>query len=159
MAPKIKINLPLISAIVVLVAVYAVVVFGNHDSNDGCSAEYRTDKVVRIGKHRIKAEEAKTAAQRELGLGGRACIGSNHAMLFSFAKPGQYAVWMKGMKFPIDIAWIDTSHKVVGLEKNVVPSTYPDRFVNKNKPAQYILELQANRTETLGLTIGTIVEF
>lgn len=159
MAPKIKKNLPLLLAVVVLAAISAVVVFSKHENVDGCSGTYRTDKIVRIGKHQIKAEDAKTPSQQQIGLGGRDCIGSNHAMLFSFARPGQYAIWMKNMKFPIDIAWIDTNHKVVGLEKKVEPSTYPDRFINKEKFAQYVLELQAGRANTLGLTTGTPVDF
>lgn len=146
-------------AVVVLTAVSAVVIFGNHENSDGCLAQYREDKTIRIGKYQLKAEEAKTASEQETGLSGRACIGSSHAMLFTFSKPGQYAVWMKGMKFPIDIAWIDAGHKVVGLEKNVQPSTYPDRFANKGKSALYVLELQADRADTIGITIGTTVDF
>lgn len=144
---------------VTLAVISVVVVFGNHENSDGCSAKYREDKTVRIGKYQLKAEEAKSSSEQETGLSGRACIGSNHAMLFTFSKPGQYAIWMKGMKFPIDIAWMDAGHKVVGLEKNVQPSTYPDRFANKGKSALYVLELQANRADAIGVTTGTAVDF
>ncbi len=66
---------------------------------------------------------------------------------------------MKDMKFPIDIAWISPDKKVVGLEIDVEPSTYPDSFVNKDQPAQYVLELKANRSKTLNINLGTPVKF
>ena len=79
--------------------------------------------------------------------------------IWTFSKPGQYAFWMKGMKFPIDIVWVGADHKVAGIEKSVQPSTYPDRFANKDKLAQYVLELQSGRADSLGLNIGTPVKF
>lgn len=152
-------NLRIILPALVLATVSIVIILGRHDNVEGCSARYRVDKVVHVGKYQVKAEEAKTSSQQQTGLGGRACIGPNHGMLFTFDKPGRYSFWMKDMKFPIDIAWINTDHKVVGLEKNVAPSTYPNRFVNKDKPAQYVVELQAGRADAIGMTTGTAVNF
>ena len=124
----------------------------------GCGA-YRDDKTVTINKTQLKTEVAQTQAQREQGLSGRPCIEPDRGMLFVFDKPGQYAIWMKDMKFPIDIVWINASHKTVGLEVNVAPSTYPDHFVNKDQPALYVLELKANRAKELGVGLGTTVSF
>jgi uncharacterized protein len=80
-------------------------------------------------------------------------------MFFAFTKPGQYPFWMKGMKFPIDIIWITSTHQVAAIEVNESPSTYPaSKFVNKI-PAQYVLELKANRSKELRMAIGTAVSF
>jgi uncharacterized membrane protein (UPF0127 family) len=80
-------------------------------------------------------------------------------MLFQFSKPGQLWIWMKDMKFPIDIVWIAPNHTVVGIEQDVQPSTYPDKFVNRDRPAQYVLELKANRSKELNINLGTPVSF
>lgn len=120
---------------------------------------YRNDKTVTINGSAFKSEVAKTDAERRQGLSGRPCIEPNRAMLFAFDHPGQYAIWMKDMRFPIDILWINSDHKVVGQEVDVSPSTYPDRFVNKDKPALYVLELKANRTKELNVGLGTAVSF
>jgi uncharacterized membrane protein (UPF0127 family) len=120
---------------------------------------YRNDKAVSIGSEKIQAETAKTPAERQKGLGGRVCIEPDKGMLFVFDHPGHYAFWMKDMNFPIDIIWLDSSHQVVGLETNVKPSTYPDRFANKQKLAQYVLELKAGRADNLRIGLGTAVNF
>lgn len=62
------------------------------------------------------------------------------------------------MKFPIDIIWIGTNHKVVALEIDVNPNTYPDKFQNK-APAQYVLEVKANKSRELNITLGSQVNF
>lgn len=129
-----------------------------HTVNSKCGA-YRNDKTLRIGSTDIQAELAQSTAERDMGLGGRPCIEQNQGMLFIFKQPGHYSFWMKDMRFPIDIVWIGADHKVAGLETNVQPSTYPDRFINKQNLAQYVLELQADRANSLKIDIGTPVSF
>lgn len=119
---------------------------------------YRTDKTVSIGSTQLKAEVVKTSADLQKGLSGRPCIESNQAMLFDFGSPGQYAIWMKDMHFPIDIIWVDTSQKVVKIEVGVLPSSYPKTFASE-QPAQYVLEMQANLSQTLNVNLGTSVDF
>jgi len=155
----------LIVAAVIVVIVVALVIGEDKSkppsrtdiANSACGP-YRDDKNVTIGKQTIKAEVPRTAAAQAKGLGGRPCILPNQGMLFVFSKAGQYAFWMKDMRFPIDILWINPDHKVVGQEIDVEPNTYPDRFVNKpENPAQYVLELKSERSRELGVNLGTPV--
>lgn len=129
-----------------------------HTVPQNCTALYRHDATVSIGINSLSTEIAKTDAEREQGLSGRECIGSDQAMLFVFNKPGSYPFWMKDMRFPIDIVWVDSSHKVTTVKSNVSPSTYPQKFVNK-KPSTYVLELQAGRAQKLNITEGTDIKF
>jgi uncharacterized membrane protein (UPF0127 family) len=155
-----------IAGAILLVAVVGIAILFNEPGKPkpeqakqtACGA-YRNDKTVTINGSALKAEVAQTPADREKGLSGRPCIEAGQAMLFVFDKPSQYAIWMKDMHFPIDIVWINSEHKTVGLELSVEPSTYPDRFANKDQPAQYVLELQANRAKDLGVGLGTEVAF
>jgi uncharacterized membrane protein (UPF0127 family) len=145
-------------AVLVLVCLGIFIFFANNSKASRCG-EYRSDKPVRLNGYKINAEQAATGAQREKGLGGRACIESGRGMLFVFDHPGTYAIWMKDMKFPIDIVWISQDHKVVGIEKNIDPSTYPDRFANRDKPAKYVLELQAGKADAVNLKLNDQVSF
>jgi len=148
-------NLRILAGLAVIVAAVAFAL----SQAGGCKTAYRSDKQIRVNSTVIKAEVASTSAQQAKGLGGRACIGNNQGMLFVFNRPSNYAFWMKDMRFPIDIIWIDANHKVVAEEIDVQPSTYPDRFVNKDKPAQYVLELKAERARSLKINLGTIINF
>jgi len=115
---------------------------------------YRDDKTISLNGREIRAEVAKSAGEFVKGLAGRPCILKDQGMLFTFKRPGRYAFWMKDMKFPIDIIWIDAGKKIVGEEIDVRPDTYPDRFVNKQNNALYVLELKANTARELNLEIG-----
>jgi uncharacterized membrane protein (UPF0127 family) len=119
---------------------------------------YRNDGNVLIDGQKITVEIARNAAEFDKGLGGRPCILPNQGMWFAFKAPGHYPFWMKDMKFPIDIVWITSTHRVAAIEVDEQPNTYPDKFVNQI-PAQYVLELKANRSKELHMEIGTPVTF
>ncbi|HWQ60242.1 MAG TPA: DUF192 domain-containing protein [Candidatus Fimivivens sp.] len=73
---------------------------------------------VTVGSRTFSAEVADTIASRKLGLGERDSLCASCTMLFRFDVPGKYGFWMKGMRFPLDIAWIRDG-KIVFIEKNI----------------------------------------
>jgi uncharacterized membrane protein (UPF0127 family) len=150
----------MLAVVVVIVAAAAAAGCGSSSGNSASSCgTYRRDVVLRIGSHRIAAESAVTPDERDRGLGGRHCIGANQGMLWTFKLPVHISFWMKGMKFPIDIVWIGPDHRVVWVARNVSPATYPRTFKNRRKGALYVVELQAGRAKSLGITLGTTVAF
>lgn len=152
-APRLK-NLRLVLAVViVLSAVLAALAL----DQPSCGT-YRNDKTITIHSTKIDAEVVQTDAARAKGLSGRQCIEPNRGMLFVFGKPGQYPFWMKDMKFPIDILWLDENQKAVHIEQNLAPSTYPTTYTSA-EPALFVLELQAGRAKELNITRGTPINF
>lgn len=119
---------------------------------------YRRDGAVIIDSQKINVEVVRNQNELQKGLAGRPCILPDQGMLFAFTKAGQYPIWMKGMKFPIDIVWITPERKVAAIEVDESPATYPDKFLNKI-PASYVLELKANRSTELHMKIGTSIQF
>lgn len=120
--------------------------------------EYTNDRTLHLSTTNIKLEEVITPAAREQGLSGRPCIPKDQGMLFIFNKADLYPFWMKDMKFPIDIIWIDAGHKVVYAKSDAQPSSYPQTFVN-SEPAQYVLELPAGRIGQLEIKPGSTLKF
>jgi uncharacterized membrane protein (UPF0127 family) len=147
-----------VAGIVTATVLVALLTYGPEEAPGQKCGVYRNDKTVTVGTTEIETEVVQTEAERAKGLSGRPCIEPNRGMLFVFDKPGQYPFWMKDMKFPIDIVWVDANHKVIGLDIDVAPSTYPHAFVSE-KPAQYVLELQAKRAKDLNIGLGTTVNF
>lgn len=142
-----------------MVAVLAVMVaYTTGSRNLTCQVSYRLDTEIRVGRGTIKAEVVKNAIKRQKGLGGRECIGRNQGMLFVFDKPGEQAFWMKDMKFPIDIIWLSSERKIVHIEHDLSPSTYPTTYASI-KPAQYVLEIQAGRAKSLNLSDDSTLNF
>lgn len=83
------------------------------------------------------ADEPK---EQEKGLSGKNNLPKNRGMLFVFGKPDYYSFWMKDMKFPIDIIWIDENLRIINIEKNITPDTFPKKFIPQ-LPAKYVLEV------------------
>lgn len=112
------------------------------------------DKVyIRTPGMLIKAEVADDEAERTSGLSGRDGLNANRAMLFIFEEPGIHSIWMKDMKFPIDIVWLDSEKKVIAIERNVAPDTYPKVFGSKDK-SLFVIELAEGQASKLGVRIS-----
>lgn len=149
-----KFNLRLIFSLTILVGIVGWFLVSKNYLT--CQVIYKADKSIEVNGSIIAAEVADEPPAREKGLSGRTCIGEGQGMLFIFERPGQYAIWMKDMKFPIDIIWISESKRVVKVQPNVSENTYPQTFVNE-APAKYVLELKAGKASDVGINVGTTV--
>ena len=99
---------------------------------------------------------ADTAATRQTGLSGSLPLPEAHGLLFVFDRDGRHAIWMKDMRFSLDIIWINRDGVVVHIEKEVSPDTYPRAF-SSPVPARYVLEVSAGNGE--GVMRGTVARF
>jgi len=125
-------------SVIFLWGVCAWIIVSSHKSPPACSEKYRQDKTITTNGHKLHAQTAINSQQQETGLGVRACLGPDQAMLFIFDKPGYYPFWMKDMKFSLDIVWASGNKQVVDIQKNIAPATYPKSFVN-SKLAKYVI--------------------
>ncbi len=110
---------------------------------------------ITVGSTTILAELATTQAQREQGLSGRVSLNPGQGMLFVFATPGKWGIWMKDMRFSIDIIWADKNGKIVTIEPDVSPDTYPSHSFYPTQAATYVLEVPAGYTKAKGIAVGT----
>lgn len=101
---------------------------------------------------------ADTEETLEKGLSEREKLDEKSLMLFVFKRPGTYGFWMKDMKFNIDIIWLDENYKVVHIEENLSPETYPKIFYPKSK-ALYVVETNPNFVKSYGIKLGNTLVF
>ncbi|MFL6453968.1 MAG: DUF192 domain-containing protein [Nitrososphaeraceae archaeon] len=109
----------------------------------------------------IVTDLALTSDQQTKGLSGRENLSENQGMLFVSKTPGRYGFWMKSMKFPLDIFWLNTNRSVVYLKENLQPCltilncpTYlPDT------DSLYVLETMAGFAQRHNITKGTHFNF
>jgi len=99
----------------------------------------------------------KTAKEQAQGLSGLDSIQDNQGMLFVHAdeKP---RIWMKDMRFPIDIIWIDKNDQIVETLENITPQTYSKIFSPK-LPTRYTLEVNAGFVQKNKIIIGNKTRF
>lgn len=109
----------------------------------------------------LVADIAATDEQRAKGLSVKDSLAENEAMLFVFDNEAEHTFWMKNMKFPIDIIWIDTDRAVVHIEHNLQPCSF-DLFCPTYKPIDdslYVLETVGGFAEEHDIVRGTMVDF
>lgn len=120
---------------------------------------WRGDTVnVRIGSVKIQADVVDTEAERATGLRNKMHLTDNHGMLFVFPHDAKWEIWMKDMKIPIDIVWIDASKKVVAVQANVSPTSYPGHFAPPAE-ARYVLELASGVAQRSEIEPGVRADF
>jgi uncharacterized membrane protein (UPF0127 family) len=119
--------------------------------------------VVHVGAGTFIVEVADDIAERAVGLSGRESLARGSGMWFAYPGAGQRSFWMRGMRFPIDIVWIDASMKVIGITKEApVPSPETSASdlpqYSPGGPVMYVLEINAGLAHDLGIEVGTLVE-
>ena len=111
----------------------------------------------RIGDEEFHILHADSAIERQRGLGGRTELSPDTVMLFSFPLDGLHGIWMKDMRFAIDIVWLDSERRVIHIEERVSPDTFPQTF-RPDTPARYVVEMNAGTVKALGIEKGQQLE-
>lgn len=113
---------------------------------------------IQAGETLIYAEVADDQAERSLGLSGRGSLADGKGVLFVFDRSGRHGIWMKDMKFSIDIAWMDEEKRIIWIENRVSPDTFPEVFYPSD-PAKYVLEVPAGFFTKNFVDIGDILSW
>jgi uncharacterized membrane protein (UPF0127 family) len=100
----------------------------------------------------IDAEIADTPEAQAQGLSGRTSL--NGGMLFVFDRPDKYGIWMKDMNFPIDIIWLDENKKIVTIQENATPESYPSKTFFPSSSSLYVLELNSGTVRDEAISAG-----
>jgi uncharacterized membrane protein (UPF0127 family) len=115
---------------------------------------------IDIGDLTIVAEVSDTGPLRERGLGYRDGLEPGKGMLFVYEEPGNRSFWMRGMRFCLDIIWIE-SDQIVGAAENVCPVDGASEAdlprYRSPEPVRYVLEMPAGWMAENGFGPGTPV--
>ncbi len=154
--------------ILIVIAILIIIfpaIFSHKITSDNKSVEKYSDlcgmydkKNILVGGNIIEAYISDTDCKRGLGLSGREMLKDHEGMIFIFDTVGSHGFWMKDMKFPIDILWLDDGLSLIGIEKTVATSTYPEIF-GQNYPSRYVLELPAGYSEENNVKVGNKIIF
>lgn len=98
-------------------------------------------------------ERAVTNSARTLGLSNRPSMPADRGMLFVYDTTGEYCMWMKDMRFSLDMLWLNSRHEIVSTKENVTPDTYPRSFCGP-ADAQYVVEVNAGIIKAADLRLG-----
>lgn len=112
-----------------------------------------TDSIIET----LDIEIADTEYKIQTGLMYRSSMDNNQAMLFVFPDSQVRSFYMKNTQIALDIIYINTNLEIVSFQKNAQP--LDERSLPSTAPAQYVLEINAGLSDTLGLEAGDRIEW
>jgi len=122
-------------------------------------------KVVRpttelsLGEGVFKASIALNEAERMKGLSGVTNMPADEALIMAYKYESRWKVWMKDMKIPLDIVWLDQNKKVIYIVKNAVPEDSTAKTFEPRNVATYVIEFPAGSVKTNSIDIGQVADF
>ena len=124
-----------------------------------CAPRLPTTTVTLAGatEATLAVEIADAAGDRERGLGGRATLPSGCGMLFRYPAPVRNAFWMRGMAFPLDIAFADGDGRIVEVVTLEPCAVDPCPTHVPAAPYRMALEVGAGTLAALGIGVGDLL--
>lgn len=110
----------------------------------------------------IVVEIAATPAARAAGLSNRDELHGVDGMLLKWDAAGRRPIWMAGMRFPLDLVWIDAHGRVLAVTPNVPPCRAEPCTLFEPEgtaTAVAVLELRARGAAERRLAPGVRVRF
>lgn len=122
----------------------------------------RQEATITVGDTELRVQLAIEPWEQTLGLGYRNGLEPGTGMLFVNETPSVQTYWMKGMRFCLDIVWIENG-QVVGAAENACPDPAGTADVDRvryhsGEPVSAILEVPAGWMAEHGYGAGTPVD-
>jgi uncharacterized membrane protein (UPF0127 family) len=105
----------------------------------------------------LDIEVADKEQERMKGLMDRFSLPDNAGMLFIFERDEPRSFWMKNTYISLDIIYINSNKEIVSIQKYTQPRTTSS--IPSEKPAMYVLEVNAGFADKYGLKPGDKIEF
>lgn len=105
----------------------------------------------------VDVEVARTSAETQRGLMFRRHMDPNAGMIFLFPRSRQLTFWMHNTYIPLDMIFITSEMRVLGVVENATPETDDGREVPG--VSQFVLEVNAGFAREHGISEGTVVRF
>ncbi len=109
----------------------------------------------------VRVEVAQTSDAQQRGLGYRDGLANDTGMLFVYDDAAAHTFWMKGMRFCLDIVWIERD-TIVGAAEGICPAPAgtTDAAIPRARapePVHDVLEVRAGWLVAHGLGVGSSV--
>lgn len=108
----------------------------------------------------VRVELADTPSARTKGLAGRDTLTEVDGLLLKWESPDRHPIWMKGMRFPLDLVWLDAGGRVVAVLTKVPPcgaEPCPLYEPDGSERSVAVLEMRAGGASVHRLASGAIV--
>ena len=122
-------------------------------------------KIINKTRKTVLADRVELATgfwRKTLGLMFRSGIRDSAGFLMEFGNEGFHGIWMLGMRFGIDLVFIDSEKKVTDIFEDIRPVSLNPmtwRVCYTSKPAKWVLELKPGRIGKTRTSSGEKLSF
>ncbi len=109
---------------------------------------------LRVGEQPVRAELANTPETRRKGLMFRTRLAPSSGMIFIFPDERPISMWMKNTPIPLSVAFIDSSGRIINIEKMQPDSEHTH---SSRGSAKYALEMNQGWFKKHGIESGARV--
>jgi uncharacterized protein len=106
---------------------------------------------------KLEIEISDDEPERMRGLMDRFSLPENAGMLFIFQDEEPRSFWMKNTYISLDIIYINSNKEIVSIQKYTQVQTTTS--IPSEKPAMYVLEVNAGLSDRLGINPGDKIDF
>jgi len=142
-----------------LIIIGGLVLVQNYLKEGGVSF-FKKTSIITINNQSFKVAVADSQRKWEIGLSETKSLQKDQGMIFLFDKSDYYSFWMKNMKFPIDIIYINND-TIVTIKNNVqlIKDKENPIIYSSTQPANKVLEIQAGLSEKYNFKKGDKVQY
>ncbi len=147
-----------IAILLALVAAVSGILIYSLDEEKGIDQQSN----VSYNDFEFMVEVADTREERAEGLMHVEELDQNEGMIFVYDEEDYRSFWMKNTLIPLDIIFLDSELEVINIEQaDPEPNTSDENLASyeSERPAQYVLEINQNKSEEIGLEEGSEIEF
>jgi uncharacterized membrane protein (UPF0127 family) len=106
----------------------------------------------------IRAEVAESDEARARGLMFRDVLAEDAGMLLKMERPGYHPIWMKNVRVPLDILWLDARGRVVWMVEWAPPcACEPCPIYTPEARSVFVLEVAGGVAGRHGAAVGGAV--
>lgn len=114
---------------------------------------------VSVNDHSFNVEIAKSDKEKQIGLSEKDILGENDGMLFVFDNLDYHSFWMRNMKFPIDIIYINGTN-VNTIFRNASPSSSNKDLIiyQPKEKSDKVFEVNSGTADKYNIKEGTSLD-
>ena len=123
-----------------------------------CEAQPKVTITTQAGRSVVfQVEVAETPSKRSFGLQYRKELAADRGMIFLFPSEEQQSFWMKNTSIPLDMIFIGSDRKIVGIVEQAKPFSLELRSVEAK--SQFVFEINGGLSKRHGFKRGDSVRF
>ena len=108
-----------------------------------------------IAWQKFRLHAPQTERDHEIGLAAFDVIAPDEGMIFRGMPVGRQSIWMKNMKFDIDVLWVNKDNQIIHIVQGMSKSDQTTKYHNPDTtPSAYVIELPNDTCNKYGITVG-----